>query len=259
MERSVLTSQPTRPQSAGVPIGQPEFVTDFLGGKEQRTFHPVWAYAMGQGHLFSLIAPPHVRINEGELLVEDCQTRVDRGLRRTPWRLCVEMPEQYSGNTPTALWSTSDRTLALSAGGLGFTSAHRVRRAAHFASWADALTMVRKRHPNIKSMIMHLEVGGVPGLRAARECRELVEKVGVGNALLGRIVSVPLWATKVGPVWWCSRFLSPFARLPVELASVNGALRWVCPCQSCRRRRSALDSVTLSGTTIARAEVFPFC
>ena len=35
----------------------------------------------------------------------------------------------------------------LSGGGLGFSSAQRVRRAAHFASWADTLSMVRQRQP----------------------------------------------------------------------------------------------------------------
>ena len=77
-------------------------------------------------------------------------------------------------------------TLALSAGGLGLSSAHRVRSAAHFASWADALSMVRKRHPVIaESMIRHLEVGGVPCFQAARQCREVVAAAGF---------AVPSWA-----------------------------------------------------------------
>ena len=68
-------------------------------------------------------------------------------------------------------------TLALSAGGLGLSSAHRVRSAAYFASWADSLRMVRKRHSIIaESMIRHLEVGGVPCFQAARQCREVVEE-----------------------------------------------------------------------------------
>ena len=71
-------------------------------------------------------------------------------------------------------------TLALSAGGLGLSSAHRVRSAAYFASWADSLRMVRKRHPIIaESMIRHLEVGGVPCFQAARQCREVVEEAGL--------------------------------------------------------------------------------
>ena len=39
---------------------------------------------MGPGHSGCFLAPPHVRINEGQLLVEDSQTRVDGGIRRTP-------------------------------------------------------------------------------------------------------------------------------------------------------------------------------
>ena len=67
-------------------------------------------------------------------------------------------------------------TLALSAGGLGLSSAHKVRSAAHFPSWAGALSVVRKRHPVIaESMIRRLEVGGVPHFQAARQCREVVE------------------------------------------------------------------------------------
>ena len=54
-------------------------------------------------------------------------------------------------------------SLSFSGGGLGLASAHRVRTAAHFASWADSLIMVRKRHPHIAAtMIRNLEVGTSP-------------------------------------------------------------------------------------------------
>ena len=39
--------------------------------------------------------------------------------------------------------------LPLSMGGLGLTSAVQTRVAAHWASWADSISMVRKRHPGI--------------------------------------------------------------------------------------------------------------
>ena len=45
-------------------------------------------------------------------------------------------------------------TLALSAGGLGLASAVRVRPAAHWASWADSLRMIRQRHPLIARLII---------------------------------------------------------------------------------------------------------
>ena len=76
-------------------------------------------------------------------------------------------------------------TVALSAGGLGLSSALRVRRAAHFASWADTLSMVRQRHPIVaETMIRHLEGGVAPCFQAVRECRELVEEAGL---------TVPSW------------------------------------------------------------------
>ena len=136
-------------------------------------------------------------------------------------------------------------TLALCAGGLGFTSAHRVRRAAHFASWTDSLSMVRKRHPNIKSMIMHLEVGGVPGLRAARECRELVDKAGLAMPSWAEL-SVSPWATNIGPVWWCTLCVPVRRRCTALGLSVSV----VASTAKCPRL------VTLSGMTIARAEGF---
>ena len=49
-------------------------------------------------------------------------------------------------------------TLLLSAGGLGLVSAVRVRAAAHWASWADSLRMVRQRNPRTaRLMIRQLE------------------------------------------------------------------------------------------------------
>ena len=54
-------------------------------------------------------------------------------------------------------------SLSFSSGGLGLASAFRVPRTAHFASWADNLQMVRKRHPYIAAtMIRNLEAGTTP-------------------------------------------------------------------------------------------------
>ena len=47
--------------------------------------------------------------------------------------------------TPRA--PTSFKFGTVSAGGLGLASAHRVRVASHWASWADCILMVRRRHP----------------------------------------------------------------------------------------------------------------
>ena len=40
-------------------------------------------------------------------------------------------------------------TLPLTSGGLGLRSAWRLREAAHWASWADTIKMVKARHPDI--------------------------------------------------------------------------------------------------------------
>ena len=55
-------------------------------------------------------------------------------------------------------------------GGLGLASAVRGRAAAHWASWADCLRMVRKRHPSV--VVLGLERDPAPSLRAVRVCQQ---------------------------------------------------------------------------------------
>ena len=50
--------------------------------------------------------------------------------------------------------ATAAATLPLAAGGLGLRSALRLREAAHWASWADTISMVRARHPEIAEVIL---------------------------------------------------------------------------------------------------------
>ena len=65
-------------------------------------------------------------------------------------------------------------SLALSAGGLGLASAHRVRSAAHFASWADALRTPRHRRVDDQA-----SGGWRCPLFPGSECREVVEEAGL--------------------------------------------------------------------------------
>ena len=172
MERgSAVATQPTGPQSGPVPIGQPEFVLDFLEAKSRE-----------HATLFQRI--PWVQDTCGS-------TRANFWLRS----VAPELTERFAERHDALVWrclsnilgtpSAPDgaqviATLALSAGGLGLSNAHGVRSAAYFASWADSLRMVRKRHPIIAElMIRHLEVGGVPCFQAARQCREVVEEAGL--------------------------------------------------------------------------------
>ena len=83
--------------------------------------------------------------------------------------------------TPSALDEAQViATLALSAGGLGLTSAQRVKGAAHFASWADCLRKGRERHLLIAElMIRHLEEGTAPCFQAVRQCKDSVTAAGL--------------------------------------------------------------------------------
>ena len=88
--------------------------------------------------------------------------------------------------TPSALDEAQlIAALALSAGGLGLTSAQRVKGAAHFASWADCLCMVRDKHPLVAElMIRHLEEGTPPCFQAVRQCKDSSGRS--GGACLGQ-------------------------------------------------------------------------
>ena len=71
-------------------------------------------------------------------------------------------------------------SLSFSSGGLGLASAFRVRRAAHFASRADSLQMVRKRHLHIAAtMIRNLEAGTTPTFEVVRQCKDSVVAAGL--------------------------------------------------------------------------------
>ena len=164
----------------GVPIGQPENVREFLAAKTRE-----------QATLFQRI-PCIQNIQAAFLLLLMCgSTRANFWLRAVQ----PELTEGFAHRHDTAVWgclcailgtpsapgeAQMIATLALSAGGLGLSSVLRVRRAAHFASWADTLSMVTQRHPVVaETMIRHLEQGAAPCFQAVRECRALVEEAGL--------------------------------------------------------------------------------
>ena len=63
---------------------------------------------------------------------------------------------------------------------LGLTSARRTRRAAHWASWADCLRMVRQRHPDVAElMVTHLQHGATPCFRSVQECKRSLAEAGL--------------------------------------------------------------------------------
>ena len=78
-------------------------------------------------------------------------------------------------------------TLAFSAGGLGLTSAVRVRPAAQWASWADSFRMVRQRHPAIAERMMAGLVGDDP----IKQCRQAVLEAGLEVLLWHELADFP--------------------------------------------------------------------
>ena len=166
----------------GAPIGQPEYVRDFLEKKSREqevlnnkisgindpqaawlllmmcasTRSKFWLRGYGQSRRrpslivmrLSLIVMPTLKRVYAEFL----------GLAR--FQLHLRFSQRW-----------------LSSGGLGLTSANRSRFAVHWASWADCVRMVNERHPPIADMMIHhLQEGLAPSFLSVRICaRRLVE------------------------------------------------------------------------------------
>ena len=107
----------------------------------------------------SLLALLDVRIDLGELLVAHDSARPDSAVERHDAACgAVSMP-CGSPRVPTDAQVTA--SFPLSMGGLRPTSAVRSRVAAHWASWADTLPMVRIRHRAIAESFVEALVTGV--------------------------------------------------------------------------------------------------
>ena len=76
----------------GVPLGQPEFIKEFLqrkSGELATLFERIpW---VNDPQAAYLLLPPHVRVYSSQFLVESDQSRFDRGVCHAPRRRCVEM------------------------------------------------------------------------------------------------------------------------------------------------------------------------
>ena len=80
---------------------------------------------------------------------------------------------QVSPVQPAEVMEAASMPLVLS--GLGLCSARRVSRPAYWESWADALAVIRARHPDLATRLIE-ELEGrpdTPFLRAAAEARTL--------------------------------------------------------------------------------------
>ena len=67
-------------------------------------------------------------------------------------------------------------TLPLRLGGMGFTSATRIRGSAHWGSWADCLPMIHARHPDVATALIQ-QLNGQPVTPCLREAQEAASGV----------------------------------------------------------------------------------
>ena len=82
----------------GVPIGQPEFIKEFLVKKKSRACHALRQDPMGQRPSGRLPPPAHEWVHQSQLLVEGRQTRFDRGVCNPPRQRCVEVSLHHPRN-----------------------------------------------------------------------------------------------------------------------------------------------------------------
>ena len=105
---------------------------------------PAWALLL---HCANARANYALRVIRPELARHFAQAH-DAGL----WRcLCVIL---RVGEDKCDALAKDAASLPLSMGGLGLRSAVRTSSSAHWASWADSLSMVRERYPGVADMIV---------------------------------------------------------------------------------------------------------
>ena len=157
----------------GTPLGHPSYVQSFLRAKTD-------------DHTLLLERIPEVPdLQSAWLILLFCaSTRANYLLRALPPGVTEEFAASHDELSRTCLNNLLNRvlpddrwdlaSLPLNLGGLGLRNASRTRAAAHWASWADCLAMVKARHPTVATAIVNALDHNHPGLhfqgaRAAKE------------------------------------------------------------------------------------------
>ena len=181
-----------RPQGLkilGTPIGTPEFVSQIMNERieDERRF---WE---------TILSVPDLQC-AWQLLVQSANPRANHSLRTMPPSCTAE----YARAHDQGLWQTvetllhqpgteTERTFArdlaifpIRMGGLGLRSATRCAQSAFWASWADALPMIRERTPQVAEMVAGH--GGCTTARVLRRASRGVHTTGQGRFLVETIV-----------------------------------------------------------------------
>ena len=150
----------------GIPLGHPDFVQRFLEGK----------------------------IAEHRVLLERIPEVPDT---QSAWSFCAAAGANFflrGVNPDHAKWSAAAHAQGLSSlpmweGGTGLRSARRTQPAAHWASWTDALKMVKERHPVVAGTILGaLESGAeTSSIQAILKCSRIFHDAGFESPAWGAL------------------------------------------------------------------------
>ena len=128
----------------GCPVGHPDFVQDQLSKLSDR--HDVLLGCRNGGRSAERMA----------LVGLLCAARANFFLRSVSLGQISTFASHHDDQTWACVTHSSrmGATLPLRLGGLGFSSAVRLRYAAHWASWTDCIRMVQQRHPIVARTII---------------------------------------------------------------------------------------------------------
>ena len=153
----------------GIPIGYEAFVQRFLDNKstEQQVLFPRIPWVNDPQSVGF-----HVRFHQGQCLVKKTPGATMRTFGHAFVRfLAHQMPQ---------LVRTRWRPFQSQQVGLDWESLQRVRHAAHWASWADSLRMVRARHPAVaERMIDGLQANAPVRFQSVKQCNQSVLDAGL--------------------------------------------------------------------------------
>ena len=180
-------SHEDRPEDQGItilgtPVGRPEFVESALAKilanhrelltriPEVQDLQCAWLLLLYCG---AARANFYIRTIRPELSAEFSQ-RHDEQMWHCFCKLLKTPPDAVAVSVSKAA------TLPLTSGGLGLRSAWRLREAAHWASWADTIKMVKARHPDIADIILAAVEARdeVPSVQAINQSVESLAEVG---------------------------------------------------------------------------------
>ena len=157
----------------GTPLGHPAFVRAHLertSGEHQTLLDRIPMVSDLQSSWLLLVHCASARANYISRVVEpgaaeDFCRRHDAGL----WK-CFCACMQIDPDQPQDVMDTA--TLPLALGGFGLRSAIRRSAPAYWASWADCVSMIHKRHPTASAALVRALEGqpDTPFLKAASQC-----------------------------------------------------------------------------------------